>query len=278
MRVRTRPLCASESSGSSAPFRAGAAGSVVGFALLAIAAVSCVRIPPEATELSTVVGQRVVAIQDSHEAFARAYFAAVRERVTTFFDDRWVPEFLATFVQDARLEVLLLHPEPLPRESVDRLRTELASALRDHPQSVDPVIDAVQRALGDATRGKTVLQFAQAAIAEIDAKRAALVSPIDAIEDDTLRLLRQSYAELLALQNAVTAFLASAQKAAAAEDAVLKRMNLLARRDEMLSKVAALNGDVEQALGAAEKADDVVTKVKAALDAHRPGASKPANP
>lgn len=66
-----------------------------------IANSGCAKVPPQAVVLSRTVGQRLVDLQSSHEAFVRAYFQVTRQRLNDFLANQWTPTFLGKFVENS---------------------------------------------------------------------------------------------------------------------------------------------------------------------------------
>jgi regulator of sigma D len=202
--------------------------------LLGIAAsglTACASVPPEAAELSRIAGQRVAALQAAHEAAITSYFELSRQRVEDFLDNRWVPQFLADFVPSSGL-----------LQMMDTSRA----------------------------KGQMLLQFSQAAIQQIELQRASLIEPLEAMERQTLRELRQSYAELNQIQSSLTAFVTSAQKVKATEDNVLKRLSLLSARDSAVNKAVSLNDKVVRLTASTDKATDIIKKLQDELSNLKP--------
>jgi hypothetical protein len=205
-------------------------------ALLALNLGACTpSVPPAATELSRAVGDRIAATQASHEAFVTEYFASSRARVEDFLQQRWIPEFLANYTEDAQLMTLLTD-----------------STLVGHT--------------GDEERGSIVLDFATSAIEEIEAQRRTLLDPIDRLERQTLKELRGSYADLVAMNASVTSYLESTQKLSDAQDDVLRRLNLLEARDRSLRDAASLHDQIESILDRADEADALYERLREFLD------------
>jgi len=189
-------------------------------------------------------------MQASHEAMVRAYFQMSRDRVEDFLQNRWIPEFLGTFVQDANLMDLLTVRETVTDE------------------------ESTRDGLSDAERGEIVLEFAEAAVEEIERRRKELTLPIDGLENDLLRGLRGNYAQLIQMQNGVTAFLASAVDVTVEQDAVLQRLGLLEARDSIIERALSTNDMIVELTEGAGKAEDIIDQLKERLNI---GASDDAN-
>ncbi len=183
-------------------------------------------VPPQSVALSEAVGERISVTQASHEAFLAQYFASSRARVEDFLQQRWIPRFLANFTADS----------------------QLMEALTD---------SALVGPSADQERGALVLDFASAAIAEIEDQRRSLLRPIDRLEREALAELRASYADLQAMNASITAYLASTQKISETQDDVLRRLHLLQSRDAALEKAVRLSDRIDRVLDAAGEIETI---------------------
>lgn len=189
------------------------------------------QVPPQTVELSRAIGERISANQASHEAFVAEYFASSRGRVEDFLQHRWIPEFLATFTRDA----------------------ELMELLEDE-------------SLGDDERGQIVLEYAEAAVVEIERRRRELLGPLDALEAEALRELRANYAQLHAMNVSVTGYLESIHEVSEMREDVLRRLRLQRARDHALERVTEVNRVLEQALEGAGEAEDILQRIRDLLE------------
>lgn len=234
------------------------------FPLLLITGLGCATVPRESVELSVMVGQRVTAMQESHEKFIAAYFLVCRERIDDFLREQWLPEFMERFVRESTILADLDHPEFLSAEDKARLQQEfLTIGLSGGPE---PAVRAVERALGDGERGACMLEFAEAALASYAARRAELMSPLDSLQAEALHATRAAYAELQVMQSTVTAHLQSVHDVSAAEDRILAQLGVLEERDRTLEQVAALSDRVRATLVQVESAERKVEHLRQVLN------------
>lgn len=203
-------------------------------ALLALLPACSPQVPPQTVELSLAIGERITASEVSHEALVRELFDQSRGRIQDFLEYRWTPEFLANFTRDAELLSLL----------------------------EDPTI-------GDDERGAIVLDFAEAAVVEIERKRRELLGPLDGLEAEALREIRASYADLRAMNVSVTGYLQSIHDLSEIQEDILDRLRLQRVRDAALDEVTALNRALEQAIAGAGEVEDVIGDIRDILDRHR---------
>lgn len=233
--------------------------------LLAASFVACASMPQEAVELSQVASRRVADTQAAHEALAAAYFRLSRERVEDFLQHQWVPTYLANFVARAKLMDELQNPVALTDSQRVRLREELTRATALRGQSLDQALGAVNSAFADSARGSIVLEFAEAALEEIEKQRRELLDPIDEQERQVRDALRANYAEMMQIQSAITGFIQSAHDVRAEQDNVLRRLNLLGARDSLVKQAITLNDAVLRLTEQGGDAEEALRQIRAKL-------------
>jgi hypothetical protein len=238
--------------------------------LLASLTLACTpRVPKEAVELSTAVGEGIVAMQTRHEAMVRAYFDLSRQRVEDFLQHRWVPEFLQSFVQESEVIELLDRPEPFTPEEEQRLAQELTRSLALRGNELQSTLAAVRRGLGDADRGLIMLDFANAAIEQIELQRDELMVPIARQERQVVDALRGNYADLVQMQSTVTAHIQSVRDVVVEQEAVLRRLGLLQARDQLIADAVALNDKMVGLTDKAESAAEIREELRELLRDNR---------
>ncbi len=236
-------------------------------ALLAFLGLSaCVSMPEEAVVLSNLVGNQIAEHRASHEEFVRRYYARSRDVVDLFLRDRWVPEYLERFVAESGVMELLVRPdEVFDRGTMERLREEVMAISGIGEVRTPMVIEAVSAVLGDAERGQIMLDFAEVALAEIEAQRSELIEPLNQQEETVLDHLAESYAQLQQAQTQVTAYLASAQDVTRSQDEVLEAMGIRQLRDDALTRAVQLSEDLAAAAKAGETAAEALEQMKALI-------------
>lgn len=233
--------------------------------LAIVGSTACASIPREAIELSEVASRRVADTQAAHETLVQSYFQLSRDRIEDFLQYRWTPAFLATFVSDAGLMDSLLNPSVLSEAQRQRLRRDLARMVSLRDQPLDRTIEAVNSAFADPERGQIVLEFAEAAIRQIERQRRELLVPIDSLERLLLNELRANYAEMMGIQSAISAYLRSAHDVQAGQEEVLRRLNLLRARDRLVADAITLNESVVTMTDQAGEAEHVLRTIREKL-------------
>ena len=246
-------------------FRRGAWGLTVPV-LLAAVTVSCVSIPQDAVVLSNLVGTQIAEHRASHEEFVRRYYARSRDVVELFLRDRWVPEYLESFVgQSGVMDLLVTPDEVFGDDTLERLREEILAVSGIGEVRTPLVIEAVSRVIGDAERGEIMLDFARVALDEIEAQRSELIEPLNRQEQVVMDHLGESYAQLQQAQTQVTAYLASAREVTRSQDEILEAMGIRELRDDALERAVQLSEDLAAAARAGESAAEALEEMKALI-------------
>jgi len=195
--------------------------------LLALALSACASIPPEAPRLSSELGGRLRALEDAHLALLHHYMDERRARVDEFLDREWTPHFAGEFFDD--------------------------------PQMISAWEEVVQSASAEE-RTRYLLTVAPIMIEEIEAKRQEMLQPLDEVEREITRRLREEYLQAKAINNALTAFLASASQV----DQTRREYLALAGVDEqeLRSVVRQTDEAVEGLAVRRRKAEDVVASAQ----------------
>jgi len=227
---------------------------------------SCVSVPREAVVLSRVVGIQIAEHRASHEEFVRLYYARSRDVVEIFLQDRWVPEYLERFVSQSRLMDLLVTPDEVFDEATLELLQEEIMAVSGVGEVRTPqIIAAVSRVVGSGERGQILLDFAEVALAEIQAQRNELLDPLEWQEERALDHLAESYGQLQQAQNQVTAYLASARDVTRSQDEVLEAMGIRELRDDALEQAVKVSERLAAAAKAGDTAAEALEEIKEIL-------------
>jgi hypothetical protein len=234
--------------------------------VLCALSLSCASVPEEAVVLSGLVGNQIAAHRASHEAFVRHYYASSRSVVEIFLRDRWIPEYLDTFVEESGvMELLALPDEVFTEEQLERLSEEIMAISGIGEARTPLVIEAVGRVFGDAERGQIMLDFAEVAVSEIEAQRSELLEPLFLQEQRVLNHLAESYGQLQQAQNQVTAYLASTREVTRSQDEILQAMGMRQPRDEALDEIVRLSDRLTAAARAGATAAEALEEMKSII-------------
>jgi hypothetical protein len=229
---------------------------------------ACVSVPQETVVLSNLVSTQIAEHRASHEEFVRRYFNRSRDVVEMFLRDRWIPEYLDRFVAQSGVMELLATPDEVFGEGeLERLQEELLAISGIGEVRMPLVLEAVTRVLGESERGQIMLEFAEVALAEIEAQRSELLDPLNQQEEEVLDYLAESYGQLQQAQAQVNAYLASAQELTRSQDEVLEVMGIRELRDDAFQRAVRLSEDLATAAKAGESAAEALERMKELIQA-----------
>lgn len=161
----------------------------------------CASIPPEAPALSTELGDRISAIEDSHVTLIHLFFDQKRTEIDRFIETEWVPEFAENFFKNEKIAAAW---NTLVEEDNKEDRLKFITTL-----------------------GPSIQE-------KINAKRLELITPIDALERRIETKIREEYNLARSINNSITSFLLSASKVAENRNRYLEMIGI---EDEKVGKV-----------------------------------------
>jgi hypothetical protein len=238
------------------------------YAWIAIALASCISAPKESIELSEIVDRQIAAMQSSHESFVRLYYGKLRSEVESFITERWTPALLTNIIsakvesgkafrKDLDLAYGLSNFDWRTRFNTQGLNeNEKAAVERTFQRMIESE---------NATLGVVMIDFAQAAQAEISKQREAMVGPIDEQEARVLSELRAGYTDLLRASLAIKAYLASAVALTEQQDATLAKLGLLEQQRRLVDAAASASDNASRALRMTKDSKEAVDKFFEAL-------------
>jgi soluble cytochrome b562 len=180
----------------------------------------CVDIPQEAPELSSELGKRIAAIEESHIALLRKYIDEKRKKVDDFIKNEWTPLFAENYFKQP---------------------------------NISKVWDQVVVSGDTADRLKLLTLVGPKLQERINIERLKLIKPLDEIEKEVERKLRDEYRQAKAINNSITSYLASASKVAE-------------NRDRLLEIVGIEDEKIRQAIADADKAVESLVESKDTIE------------
>ena len=198
---------------------------ILAIVILAMTIVSgCSSTPAEAPELSAQLGGRITAMEGAHRRLLADYFQEKRRQIDEFVQEEWVPVFTREFFEDPAI----------------------AATWEEVVKSDDP---------------EDRLKFLQIAgpklQTRINARRIALIQPIDELEIAVQGRLADEYNSMRAINGTLTAFLQSASEV----DANRKRyLDMLGVDD---SELSSFIDDADAAVSdLVKETDDVDARIR----------------
>ncbi len=185
----------------------------------------CATVPKEVVELSYTVGEDLEAVHTSYTALIQRHFDNLRTQATTVLETRWVPAFLADFIQRGELIQSVQGPDP-------------KMVLED------------------------VRDWAEVAIETIEEKRKELIDPINKDEEALLASVNEAFARLIRANAAITAHLNSLRKVQEVQDETLQALNLKDLRDKINTGLISASEKAQIAIEKLKEAEGSLDKVK----------------
>jgi hypothetical protein len=195
---------------------------------LLIALTGCASIPPEAPELSSELGRRISAIEDSNIILLKRFFDQKRKEVDKFIENEWIPEFAEQFFSN----------------------TKIASAW-----------NTIVSENNKADRLQFITMAGPKLQERINQKRLELIQPLDELERRIETEIRNEYSQAKAMNNSITSFLLSASKVAETRNRYLEMAGI--KNEEIGHLIDKTDDAVSDLLGKATSVQDKVTRAEA---------------
>lgn len=197
---------------------------------VAIALGGCTSIPSEAPNLSSELGIRISAIEESNITLLHRFFDQKRKTVDKFIEDEWVPEFAEQFFSNTKM-----------------------AATWDTIVSENNKTDRVR-----------FITLAGPKLQErINQKRLELIQPLDELERRIEASIRGEFMQAKAINNSITSFLLSASKVTETRNRYLEMAGI---KDEKIGQLIDKTDDaVSSLLGKATNIQDKISRSEAFL-------------
>ncbi len=217
--------------------------------IITAALTSCASIPKETILLSKVLGSDLVILQHSHRGVIALYYENIKDDINVFVDDVYSP-FVINYVLKKELEKFN-NGEPSLFTSIKNAGKTGGKGNTD---------DALA----------TMLEFQQAANAQIQTKRKELLTPILKQENKIINNINRSYENAIYANATITSYLLSVRKLKGSQQEALSIIGLEGFDDSTtntLLKVSELvRNAVEKGKEIDIKSDDAYSKMEKILN------------
>lgn len=212
----------------------------LGITLLA----GCGTISSNTVQLSVELTNRIKDIETSHRAFINTYFDNQVAQIDKFMKEKWTPLFLKNFLGTSQILNDLKKPLSISQETKDQL-AKAAAVYLDDPSEADKMADEIAQGLNNKrqqeapiiggvvnkyvardkinacqthllallqleTPAHLIIDFAEAANEQIQARHQSLLEPIEQARKSALSQVTQAYQDFYAGQGILTARLLAA--------------------------------------------------------------------
>ncbi len=209
---------------------------LLGFMLVCMVAITgCASVPNEVVQLSVTIGRDVRAIQRSYDSLITARFDAFRQERLDYLNNEWTPAFLEDWVASGRL--------------IDTAEGKVVySDAQDDFIPPDPSQAEQQRLV-------TILQWSQAAVAQIDAKRNELIDPLNERERQVRAEMNAAFNQVISANAQITAHLNSIRKVKELQNNMLKEVGAGGEIAQLNQKILDVSDWAQKGLDEIRKAD-----------------------
>lgn len=201
---------------------------------------ACASVPQEAVELSYLIGRDMAALQQSYDLLLEQRFEDYRAQRTDYLENIWAPAFIAEWLKDGRL-----------------IDTARGVVVYDESQDefVAPTPGREQQQLLS-----TIYGWSDAAIFEINDKRASLLDPLDEQERQIRREARAAFDQLIQANAYVTAHLNSIREVQDLQTQALDALGLEDVVSSLNESLVKVSNSARDGLDAIQKADGYVDR------------------
>jgi len=187
-------------------------------ALTLLLCCACARVPPEAVQLSDLVGKDLTAMRSAHTALSRQYFGAMRENINAFVDYTYRPFIIEQTIGD-----------------LDLIKEIQDAAAGRHELGLDP-LDVMEI-------------YVEEVINQIEGFRAEMLAPINVQENTLLAELDRSYMAMLNANATITAHLHSVTRVHETQREALASLYVEEDlRERIAGQAARLSGEINDLL------------------------------
>lgn len=200
--------------------------------LFVLTVTGCAHVPKESVQLSEELTGMINSAQASHLALLDQYMAERRQKVDQFMNEKWIPKFMGEFVSKSNIVKL-----------------------------VEDEKDA-------AGKGKIMHEFMEEGSKEIFKRRTSLTNSLDEIDRILRKALQEHYAEMLVINQSMTAHLRSAAKITSTRDELLQKLRI---NPKVILPMDKINSSVEKIMKYQGKLDELSNIVKEVENAVKGG-------
>lgn len=224
---------------------------------------ACATTSTKTVQLSQITQDQAVNLQKSHVQFVQRYYQKLREEVTVFIETKWIPLFLSKAVNNTIFRKDLYEAYLLASIK----GADLQVTWKGNPL-VEPQKSAIQSSIKRMVTeergrlGEVLIDFAEAAQTQVNAKRKELLNPINNQERMVVDEINAAWADLLSGQAAITAHLESVVEVKKSQDEALRKLGVIEKRDGILDTLMQYSDKLTNLLEGKEDAEDIIKEYK----------------
>jgi len=210
---------------------------------------SCISVPKETVQLSTVIGTNIKVLENSHTTMVGLFYNEIMNNMNGFIEDVYAP-FIINYV----------------------LKKELDSYHNSQPSIFEAIEDAATKG-GKANTEKAyndMSDFLKAARTQIEKKRNELLVPIQKQRDSIILNIKISYGNTILASSSVTSYLQSISSLKESQNEVLSVIGLKGKTEELTNTLLKMSDVTKSLLTKGKeidiKSDDAYNKMKTLTD------------
>lgn len=252
--------------------------------LLSLILTSCGSVIRSSTvQLSADVGNRITEMEALHQLALQRYFDMEKAKVEDFLTQTWEPLFLKNFLGTSQVLQMLQNVSRIDETNRNQLQAAFADYLTDPSEAkkatddlvgklnesrkaedgvirtivtdyveddkIDAAVIHITSLLGTDDPARIIFDFTQAAHVEMNAKREALLAPIEHAKAEAAAELSGAYAQLIRGQSTITGRLEAAAKVSNEQDKLLGALGFNRATKTLQTKLSNFTTNVDKALG-----------------------------
>jgi vacuolar-type H+-ATPase subunit H len=210
---------------------------------------SCISVPKETVQLSSVIGTDLKVLENSHTTMVGLFYNEIMNNMNGFIEDVYAP-FIINYV----------------------LKKELDSYHNSQPSIFEAIEDAATKG-GKANTEKAyndMSDFLKAARTQIEKKRNELLVPIQKQRDSIIFNIKISYGNTILASSSVTSYLQSISSLKESQNEVLSVIGLKGKTEELTNTLLKMSDVTKSLLTKGKeidiKSDDAYNKMKTLTD------------
>jgi len=188
--------------------------------------IGCAHIPKESVQLSEELTSMINSARAAHLRLVDEYIAERHRNTERFMEEKWIPDFLSNFVNESK------------------------------------ILEDISGSDTYAAKAKKMLFFAQAALKEISKRRDSIIEALDKVELLMKEKISAHYADMLMVNQALTAHLRSAAEVSLTRKELLEQLKLDPERLIPIEDINRIVSKITNYEGKLEDLSDIIGQVK----------------
>lgn len=186
----------------------------------------CATVPKATVQLSEELTHMIYDAKAAHLAMVDQFMAERRQRADDFLKNKWIPDYLDNFMK------------------------------------VSEILKDLEKASTSSEKQQVILNFSEATSKVISDRRASIMDALDNIDNTLKQKIEDHYADMITINQALTAHLRSAAEVTSTREELLKQLKI--NPTELLS-MDKISGSIDKLInlkGKVEEVSGIVTETR----------------